>query len=82
MSDFERLIAAIQVEPLQDEITWGEIFRFLDSKGAERTIGNNNIIVIELNGVSFVSTNHADHRRVSIPEARSLRTFLLNAGVF
>ncbi len=81
MSKHERTLKTIFAEPVRAGIDWDDIESLLRNQGAEISEGKGSRVRIALNGVRAVFHRPHPQKETDKGAVRSMRRFLMEAGV-
>jgi hypothetical protein len=76
-----RILEGIFAEPVRASITWHDVESVLSALGAELTEGRGSRVRVALNGVRAVFHEPHPGKEISKGMVRSLRSFLIAAGI-
>ena len=77
----QRTLQAIFDEPVRSNLPWRDIEAMLEATGAEISEGAGSRVRIALNGVRAVFHRPHQHKETDKGAVRSVRRFLIEAGV-
>lgn len=81
MGKHEKVLDAIFEDPVRANINWSDIESLLRRRGAEISEGSGSRVRIALNGVRAVFHRPHPHKETDKGAVRSVRRFLVEAGV-
>lgn len=81
MADNDRVLKSIFSNPVRANVVWSDVENLLARLGADITEGRGSRIRIALNGVRAVLHRPHPEKEASKPQIRSVRRFLIEAGV-
>lgn len=76
-----KTLAAIFADPVRANIAWNDVESMLGGLGAEISEGRGSRVRVALNGVRAVFHEPHPEREISKGTVRSIREFLVNAGI-
>ena len=81
-SRHRKTLQAVFENPVRSDVRWTDVEKLLDSLGAELTEGRGSRVRVYLNGVRAVFHRPHPHPQTDNGALKSLRRFLLEAGIF
>ncbi len=77
----DKTLAALFVDPVRANIAWVDVLGLLSSLGAEITQGSGSRVRVALGEAKAVFHEPHPEKKLSRPAVRSVRDFLVRAGV-